>query len=153
MDPEYIFVAVGRIPPTIFAKQKLTHLRTNYIRRILPTTFAKKHSPNSERALRLCLPGDRWCDVLGFVLTHAPQQFGPFETQLATCDGGFARQSIYSFISLHSSMSRDYIHIAAFEVDVANINTCQVKIYSASSVVVLLLLLFFLLHTRCGLRE
>ena len=44
LDPEYIFIAVRRIPPTIFAKQNFTQLRTNYIRLILPTIFAKKCS-------------------------------------------------------------------------------------------------------------
>ena len=38
LDPEYSFVAVGRITRTIlFAKQKFAQLRTNCIRRILPT--------------------------------------------------------------------------------------------------------------------
>ena len=42
LDPEYSFAAAGRILRTIFAKQKFAQLRTNYIRRILPTMFAKK---------------------------------------------------------------------------------------------------------------
>ena len=46
LDPEYIIVAVRRILPTIFAKQKFAQLRTNYIRRILPAMFANKCSPN-----------------------------------------------------------------------------------------------------------
>ena len=46
LDPEYSFVAVRRILRTIFAKQKFAQLRTNYIRRILPTMFANKCSPN-----------------------------------------------------------------------------------------------------------
>ena len=51
LDPEYSFVAVRRITRTIFAKQKFAQLRTNYIRRILPTMFAKKCSPNEEPAI------------------------------------------------------------------------------------------------------
>ena len=46
LDPEYSFVAVRRILRTIFAKQKFAQLRTNYIRRILPTMFANKCWPN-----------------------------------------------------------------------------------------------------------
>ena len=46
VDPEYIIVAVRRILPTIFAKQKFAQLRTSYIRRILPTMFANKCSPS-----------------------------------------------------------------------------------------------------------
>ena len=42
LDPEYIFVAVRRILRTIFAKQKFAKLRTSYIRRIFPNTFANK---------------------------------------------------------------------------------------------------------------
>ena len=42
LDLEYSFAAVGRILRTIFAKQKFAQLRTNYIRRILPTMFANK---------------------------------------------------------------------------------------------------------------
>ena len=45
-NPEYSFVAVRRITRTIFAKQKFAELRTNYIRRILPTMFANKCSPS-----------------------------------------------------------------------------------------------------------
>ena len=45
LDPEYSFVAVRRIPRTVFAKQKFAQLRTSYIRRILPTMFANKCSP------------------------------------------------------------------------------------------------------------
>ena len=41
LDPEYRFVAVGRILRTIFAKQKFAQLRTKYIRRILATMFAQ----------------------------------------------------------------------------------------------------------------
>ena len=41
LDPEYSFVAVRRIPWTVFAKQKFAQLSTNYIRRILPTMFAQ----------------------------------------------------------------------------------------------------------------
>ena len=52
LDPEYSFVAVGRILPTRFAKQKFSQLRIIYIRRILPTSFANKHSHNLERALQ-----------------------------------------------------------------------------------------------------
>ena len=44
LDPEYSFVAVGLILRTIFAKQKFAQLRTNYIRRILPTMSANKCS-------------------------------------------------------------------------------------------------------------
>ena len=39
------------------------------------------------------------------VVSQAPQHFSSSETQ-AACDGCFARQSIYSFISLDSSVSR-----------------------------------------------
>ena len=46
LDPEYSFVAVGRILRTIFAMQKFAQLGTSYIRRILPTMFANKCSPN-----------------------------------------------------------------------------------------------------------
>ena len=46
LDPEYSFVAVRRILPTRFAKQKFAQLRTNWVRRILSTRFANKHSPN-----------------------------------------------------------------------------------------------------------
>ena len=46
LDPEYSFVAVQRILQTIFAKKKFTQLRTNYVRRILPTTFTNKCSPS-----------------------------------------------------------------------------------------------------------
>ena len=45
-DPEYTFVAVRRILRTIFSKQKFTQLRTNYMRRILPTMFANKRLPS-----------------------------------------------------------------------------------------------------------
>ena len=45
-EPEYSFVAVRRILPTKFAKQKFAQLRNNKVRRILPTRFANKHSPN-----------------------------------------------------------------------------------------------------------
>ena len=43
--PEYSFVAVWQILRITFAKQKFAQLRTNYICRILPTTFANKCSP------------------------------------------------------------------------------------------------------------
>jgi len=46
LNPEYIFVAVRRISPTIFAKQKFAKLRTSYIRRIHSTMFANKCLPN-----------------------------------------------------------------------------------------------------------
>ena len=46
LDPEYSFIAVGRILRTIFAKQKFAQLKTNYIRRILPVMFVNKCSPN-----------------------------------------------------------------------------------------------------------
>ena len=46
LDPEYSFVAVRRILRIISAKQTFAQLRTNYIRRILPTMFANKCSPN-----------------------------------------------------------------------------------------------------------
>ena len=44
LHPEYSFVAARRILPTIFARQMFAQLRTNYIRRILPTMIAKKCS-------------------------------------------------------------------------------------------------------------
>ena len=50
LDPEYSFVAVGRILGNIFSKQKFAQLRTSCICRILTTMFANKCSPNWERA-------------------------------------------------------------------------------------------------------
>ena len=43
--PAYSFVAVWQILRITFAKQKFAQLRTNYICRTLPTTFANKCSP------------------------------------------------------------------------------------------------------------
>ena len=43
------------------------------------------------------------------VVFRASQHFRPSEKQ-ATCDGCFARQSVCSVLTLHSSMSRQYTH-------------------------------------------
>ena len=55
---------------------------------------------------RLSPPGDRWCDVLGFVPAGSVSSFSTLQIfrEQATCEGCFARQSICSVISLHSGV-------------------------------------------------
>ena len=71
-------------------------------------------------ALSRPLKGDRWYDVLGFVPVGSVSSSSTLtssETQ-ATCDGCFARQSVWSLISFDSGMSRTVHPQDSSKVDV-----------------------------------
>ena len=97
-DPEYSFVAVRRILPTIFAKQKFAQLKTNYVRRTffrfdeywLRTMFAKQMFAQLRTHLRIKM----WLFDFGvmrptpFSLGAFPQTLYPFLTKklFAKCE-------------------------------------------------------------------
>ena len=59
---------------------------------------------------RLSPPGDRWCDVLGFVPAGSVSSFSTIQS-ISICEGCFARQSIPRLFSLTPACPGQYTQL------------------------------------------